>query len=190
MRHAIPMRQLSLLGNLFRLLMLVSLIGVSGCSTKAPDGVTAVSPFDIRLYAGKWYEIARLNHSFEAGLTDVSARYTLQADGSVAVINRGYNAKDKVWKEATGQALFTGAPSVGSLKVSFFGPFYGGYHVIALDPAYRWAMVIGPDRDYLWILSRDKTVPTEVRERLLRQAQAIGVATGKLIWVSQTRADG
>lgn len=191
MPYPTSMQPLSQRTSAIWLLLFVVLIGLSGCSTKAPEGVTAVSPFDIRLYAGKWYEIARLDHSFEQGLTDVSALYTLQADGSVAVVNRGYNAKDKVWKKANGRALFTGAPTVGSLKVSFFGPFYGGYHVIALDQqAYRWAMVIGPDTGYLWILSRDKTLPEAVREQLLKQAQAVGVNTRKLIWVSQTRADG
>ena len=88
-------------------------------------------------------------------------------------------------------ALFTGDPTTASLKVSFFGPFYGGYHVVALDQQnYRWAMVAGPDRDYLWILARDKQLPAGVRDVLLEQAGALGFAVDKLIWVGQTRVDG
>jgi apolipoprotein D and lipocalin family protein len=159
------------------------------CSTLPPPGVTPVAPFDLQRYLGKWYEIARLDHSFERGLSDIHAIYSVAEDGSVTVLNRGYNVARGSWRDATGRAVFTGEPTRGALKVSFFGPFYGGYNVIALDPAYRWAMVMGPDRSYFWILSRDKQLPEGVKADLLRQAAAAGVDTGKLIWVSHTRSD-
>ena len=162
---------------------------LAACSTAPPAGLQPVTPFAIDRYLGRWYEIARLNHSFERGLSDVNATYQLQDDGSVKVINRGYDTQRKTWKEAIGRARFNGASDVGSLKVSFFGPFYGGYHVIALDPDYRWSLVAGPDRDYLWILSRDKTLPADVRARLIDRASALGFATDKLIWVEQQRTD-
>ncbi|MGA9395338.1 MAG: lipocalin family protein [Azonexus sp.] len=172
-------------------LLLVSLLGLSACSTAPPEGVTPVTPFNLSRYEGKWYELARLDHSFERGLSDVSATYAAQADGSVEVINRGYDSKRNEWRQAVGRALFTGDPTTASLKVSFFGPFYGGYHVVALDQQnYRWAMVAGPDRDYLWILARDKQLPAGVRDVLLEQAGALGFAVDKLIWVGQTRGDG
>lgn len=170
-------------------LLIVLLALLAGCSTAPPSGVSVVSPFDLKRYEGKWYEIARLDHSFERGLTDVHATYRAKDDGSVEVINRGYDPKRGAWREALGRAVFIGDPQQASLKVSFFGPFYGGYHVIALDPNYRWAMVIGPDRDYLWILARDRQLPDDVRVRLLQQATTIGIDPAKLIWVSQTRSD-
>ena len=163
---------------------------LAGCSTAPPPGLAAVTPFDVNRYAGTWYEIARMDHAFERGLSDVSATYRLLPDGSVQVTNRGFDGERKAWKEAVGKALFTGEANRGSLKVSFFGPFYGGYHVIALDQQdYRWALVSGPDRDYLWILARDKTLPAEVREQLVSQARALGFATDPLIWVEQKRTD-
>lgn len=180
-----------LLAGRLKALLLAAALFIGGCSTAPPAGVTVVTPFDIGRYVGKWHEIARLDHSFERGLSDVSATYRVQTDGSVEVINRGYDTTKKEWREAVGRALFTGEPNRASLKVSFFGPFYGGYHVVALDQQqYRWAMVIGPDRDYLWILARDKQLPAAVREQLLREAKAIGIDVQKLIWVDQTRNDG
>lgn len=171
--------------------VLLSLLGLGACSTTPPAGMSAVTPFEIARYTGKWYEIARLDHSFERGMSDVSATYRQQPDGSVEVINRGYDSQRADWRQAVGRALFTGEPTRASLKVSFFGPFYGGYHVIALDQQdYRWAMVVGPDRDYLWILSREKQLPAAVREQLLNQARAQGIDVEKLIWVAQTRNDG
>ena len=172
------------------LLLLVSVLNLSACSTAPPAGVTVVTPFDLGRYQGKWYEIARLDHSFERGLTDVSASYQQQADGSVQVINRGYDSQRGDWKQATGRALFTGDPQRASLKVSFFGPFYGGYHVVALDPQYRWSMGIGPDRDYLWILARNKQLSPEVRAQLLDKAREMGIAVERLIWVAQGRTEG
>lgn len=163
---------------------------MAGCAnTSPPPGVEAVSPFDLQRYQGRWYELARLDHSFERGMTDVSATYTPQADGSVRVVNRGFAAASGQWREAVGKALFTGAPTAGSLKVSFFGPFYGGYHVAALDPDYRWALVLGPDTSYCWILARDKQLDAAQRDAIVARAQALGVDTHALIWVTHKRQD-
>ena len=171
-------------------LALIFTLTLAACSTAPPEGIRPVTSFDLNRYLGQWYEIARLDHVFERGMSDISANYQLQDDGSVKVINRCYNTQRQVWKEAIGRALFVGDSDTASLKVSFFGPFYGGYHVIALDQqSYRWSLVSGPDRDYLWILSREKTLPAEVGEQLVSQAQALGFATDKLIWVEHKRID-
>ncbi|MGB3879868.1 MAG: lipocalin family protein [Diaphorobacter nitroreducens] len=163
---------------------------MAGCAnTSPPPGVEAVTPFDLQRYQGRWYELARLDHSFERGMTDVSATYTPRADGSVRVVNRGFAAASGQWREAVGKALFTGAPTTGSLKVSFFGPFYGGYHVAALDPDYRWALVLGPDTSYCWILARDKQLDAAQRDAIVARAQALGVDTHALIWVTHKRQD-
>ena len=172
------------------LLALVGLWLVSGCSTAPPEGITSVTPFELSRYEGKWYELARLDHAFERGLSDVSATYQAQPDGSVRVINRGFDSKKGDWQQAIGRALFTGASNQASLKVSFFGPFYGGYHVAALDPDYRWALVVGPSRDYVWILARDRQLSPSVRQQLLDQASQLRLPIEQLIWVSQTRDGG
>jgi apolipoprotein D and lipocalin family protein len=177
-------------GLLITLGTLILATTLTGCSTAPPTGLTSVTPFEVSRYLGKWYEIARLDHSFERGLTDVSATYSLKSDGSLEVINRGFNTKKNEWKSATGRALFTGNQNQGSLKVSFFGPFYGGYHVLALDQTgYQWALVSGPDREYLWILARTKVLAPAIRDQLVADAKKMGFVTDKLIWVEHTRAD-
>lgn len=158
-------------------------------STKPPPGVVPVSPFDIGRYEGRWYELARLDHSFERGMTDVSATYAPAQDGSVKVQNRGFDPVSGRWKEAIGKARFTGGPDVASLKVSFFGPFYGGYHVAALDPDYRWALVLGPDTGYCWILAREKHLDDAQMKQIVARAKTLGVDTESLIWVSHSRVD-
>ena len=171
------------------LLFFHSLLFLVAC-TGVPQGITPVSPFQLDRYLGKWYEIARLDHSFERGLSDVSAQYRRQPDGSIEVINCGYSAEKGAWKEAIGKARFIGEPTLASLQVSFFGPFYGGYHIAALDEhTYLWSLVVGPSRDYLWILSRERRLPTEVREQLLEKARQLGFDISRLIWVGQDRTD-
>lgn len=163
---------------------------LAGCSTTAvPPGVTAVTPFDVQRYQGRWYEIARLDHSFERGLTNVSAQYSVQPDGSVRVVNRGFNAAKDRWQEAVGKALFIGSPDTASLKVSFFGPFYGGYHVAAMDTDYQWALVIGADRSYSWILARSPELDQAQRDAIVAQAKALGIDTSAFIWVAHDRQD-
>jgi apolipoprotein D and lipocalin family protein len=156
---------------------------LSGC-TGSPDGVTVVTDFEIDRYLGTWYEIARLDHSFERGLSSVSANYSLRDDGGVRVVNRGYSDQSGEWDEAIGKAYFVGASNVGQLKVSFFGPFYGGYNIIELDKSdYQYSLVAGPDRDYLWILSRTPHMQPDILQSLVDKARKLGFATDALIFV-------
>jgi len=164
---------------------LVAILAVFlGACTGTPDGVTVVSGFDLNRYLGTWYEIARLDHPFERGLSNITATYSLRDDGGVKVINRGYNVEDREWDEADGKAYFVGDEDVGQLKVSFFGPFYGGYNIIELDKdGYEYSMVAGPDRSYLWILSRSPDLDDAVLERLVAKAGELGFPIGELIMV-------
>jgi len=161
-----------------------ALFAISGCTSK-PEGIQPVKDFRLDRYLGTWYEIARLPHSFEEGLTQVTATYSLAEDGSVKVINRGYDGEDNKWDEAEGKALFVEDEQTAHLKVSFFGPFYASYVVIALDENYQYAMVTGPDRDYLWILSRNPSMQEDLLRSLVSKAEGMGYDTGKLIYVKQ-----
>lgn len=159
----------------------------AACSSSPPDGLSVVSNFDINRYEGRWYEIVREDHRFERGLSNVTADYVVQEDGSVSVVNRGFNDEEQTWEEADGRARFVGDPTLGSLEVSFFGPFYGGYHIIALDhDNYQWAMVTGPSRNYFWILSREPELDEEIYQNLMDQAQASGFAVEEFIVVDQS----
>ena len=162
---------------------LALLLMLTGC-VSVPDGVRPVDDFQLERYLGRWYEIARLDHSFERGMSRVTADYSLRDDGGVRVRNRGYLAEKNIWKEAEGRAYPAGEAGQGWLKVSFFGPFYGSYLILELDHAnYQYALVCGPDRSYLWILARSHQLPTEVRDRLVARAAALGFATDQLLFV-------
>jgi apolipoprotein D and lipocalin family protein len=164
-------------------------IFVNGC-TGVPKGLEPVKDFDPERYLGKWYEIARLDHSFERNLSNVSATYTRGKNEDIRVQNRGFNAKTGAWKQIEGQARFLEGDAVGSLKVSISGPFYGSYHIIALDRQnYSYAMVTGPSRSYLWILSRRKTLDESMYAELVSQADAWGFVTAKLIRVEHNLPD-
>ena len=151
-----------------------------------PQGVRPVAGFELERYLGKWYEIARLDHSFERGLTRVTAEYSLREDGGVRVINRGFSAAKQEWNEAEGKAYFVEGEDQGYLKVSFFGPFYGSYVVFELDrEAYQYAFIAGPDTSYLWLLARTPVVSDEVLRRFTERAAELGFATDSLILVAQ-----
>lgn len=166
-----------------KLFLLLTLL-VTGC-TGIPEKVKPVTNFNLRNYLGKWYEIARLDHSFERGLTHVTAEYALREDGGIQVINRGYSDREKRWKEAIGRGYFVNGPDEGFLKVSFFGPFYGSYVIFDLDhEQYQYSLVCGPNRSYLWILSRNPVLQGEVKDRLIAKAASLGFDTSKLIHVS------
>ena len=163
-----------------RFAVLLALL-LSGCAT-LPEGLTAVQGFDLKRYAGRWHEVARLDHRFERGLVAVTAEYAPRADGGINVKNQGWDCEDAEWSGASGRAYFVGAADVGQLKVSFFRPFYSGYNVIALDPEYRYAMVAGDDRSYLWILAREPKLAAAQLDALVKQAQQLGVPTTQLLY--------
>jgi len=160
----------------------VMTFALCSCST-IPKGAVAVKPFDNSRYLGKWYEIARLDFKFERNLDNTTAEYSLNEDGTIKVVNRGFDTVKSEWKKAEGKAKFTGDKNIAMLKVSFFGPFYGGYNVIALDDEYKYALIAGESLKYLWILARETTIPDDVKTRYLEIAQKIGYKTSGLIWV-------
>jgi len=161
----------------------LSCLILTGCDV-APDHVQPVADFELNRYLGTWYEIARMDHSFERGLQQVTANYSLRSDSGVKVINKGFNPDKKKWKEADGKAYFVGEPDIGQLKVSFFGPFYGGYNIIELDKdSYQYSLVCGPNLSYLWILARDPNLDQRIVERLVAKAKSLGFETDKLIFV-------
>lgn len=160
---------------------------LAGC-TGVPDGVEPVSPFDINRYDGIWYEVMRLDHSFERNLTNVTATYELLGDGTVGVLNRGFDREECRWKEAEGTAEFQGEKTVASLSVTFFWPFAGGYHVFALDQQnYHYALVSGPSHSYLWILARQPDLPIEIRNGLVAKARDRGFPVNDLILVDHSQ---
>ena len=166
-------------------LFILTAILLTGC-TGIPEGLRAVKGFEINRYLGTWYEVARLDHRFERGLENISATYTLRDDGGVDVFNKGWDTKAGEWHQAQGKAYFVQQTDKGRLKVSFFGPFYGGYNIIALDKKdYAYSMITGPDRSYFWILSRTRQLPPATLQSLVEQAKALGFSTDKLIFVKQ-----
>jgi len=155
----------------------------TGC-VGIPENVKPVDNFKLEKYLGTWYEIARLDHSFERGLTRVTGNYSLRDDGGLRVINRGYFAKENKWKEAEGKAYFVKGSDQGYLKVSFFGPFYGAYIVFELDHEnYQYSLVCGPDKSYLWLLARSPELEEGIKDILIAKARASGFDTSKLIYV-------
>ncbi|AXY03627.1 lipocalin [Vibrio alfacsensis] len=170
-----------------KLLFLVSLTTLFGCTSK-PDGVEPVNNFELKPYLGKWYEVARLDHSFERGLSNVTAEYELRKDGGVTVINRGYSDEEQAWTQADGKAYFVGDENTGHLKVSFFGPFYSSYIVFELGQNYDYAFVSGFNHDYLWLLSRTPTIDAATIERFKQVAKSKGFKLDELILVDQTQS--
>lgn len=163
-----------------KMLLVCFLLLLAGC-TGYPEGAPPVSGFELDRYLGRWYEIARLDHRFERGLSQVTAHYQRHPDGGLTVLNRGYNARQGQWSEAQGRAYFVGDPQQGHLKVSFFGPFYSSYVIFGLDKDYQYAFVAGPNHDYLWLLSRQPTVSDELWQRFIDTAQRAGFDTQALI---------
>ncbi len=159
---------------------------IQSCAS-IPENAQPVTDFDAKKYLGAWFEIARFDYRFEKNLSNVIAQYSLNEDQSIKVFNSGYNFKKEEWQSATGSAKFRGDENVAALKVTFFKPFYSGYNVVAIDKDYKYALVAGRSLEYLWILSREKTMPEEVKTSYVKLAEEIGYDTSQLIWVEHDK---
>jgi len=161
------------------------LLMLAGC--KSTSNLKVVSGFDAGRYMGVWYEAARYPHRFEKGMSAVSATYSLNDDGTIKVLNRGYVDNKPDWEEIEGVAKLKGAADEGWLKVSFFKPFYASYKIIYLDEAYTSAIIAGPSYRYLWILTRDPGLPEAQLKQLISKARGFGYDEEKIIIVDQKR---
>ena len=153
---------------------------LSGCAASTSD-IPAVTGFEPERYLGTWYEIARLPHRFERDLDFVRAEYSRNPDGSVRVVNSG--VRDGEARTAVGRAVPkdpAAQPPTGELRVSFFRPFYADYRIVELDPEYRYAVVTGSTRDYLWILSREPAMAKPQLSAILDRLEKLGFAVDKL----------
>lgn len=175
-----------------RSVFVLSVLGLSlllfSCAS-LPPSFGSVTGFEKGRYLGTWFEIARYDFAFEKDLDNTTADYSLTDSGLIRVVNRGFNYKTQKWQEAKGKARFKGSDTVGALEVSFFGPFYAAYNVVALDADYRYALVAGSSVKYLWILSRTPTIPDEVKKAYTEKAKSLGYDLSSLIWVKQDKAN-
>ena len=168
-----------------RYILMAVVLFMTGC-VGLPEGIAPVSDFDIKRYQGTWYEIARLDHSFERDMEQVSAEYSMRNDGGVKVINRGFDLSSNEWNEAEGKAYFVEDSQTGHLKVSFFGPFYGSYVVFELGENEQYSFVTSSDRSYLWFLSRTKEVDDELKQHFIDTVTRLGFDVESIIFVNQT----
>lgn len=164
-------------------------LALYSCGGGIPNKAQAVTNFNGTKYLGKWYEIARLDYKWERDLDNVTAEYSLNEDKTIKVDNKGYNVKKDKWEQSVGKARYVKKDNIGMLKVSFFGPFYSGYNVVSIDQDYKYALVAGESLKYMWILSREKTIPESVKSEFLKKAQEIGYKTNELVWVKHDRTN-
>ena len=148
-----------------------------------------VKTLDLERYMGRWYEIARFDHKFERGKVGVTANYTLNDDGTILVVNSGYNGSlTGELESATGKAKQPNSKYPGQLKVSFFWIFYAQYNILELDNDYSYALIGSSSDKYLWILSRTPQMPQDTLNMLLQKAEDLGYNTSELIYVEQKKA--
>jgi apolipoprotein D and lipocalin family protein len=168
-----------------KLLLLLSAFSLTAC-TGIPEGIQPISNFELPQYLGRWYEIARLDHSFEKGMQQVTATYEMREDGGVRVLNEGFLTGKNAWDQAEGKAYFVESENIGHLKVSFFGPFYGSYIIFELGESYEYAFVTSTNKSFLWLLSREPVIEQELQQRFINTVATLGYDIEALIWVDQS----
>lgn len=165
---------------LVRALLILLLAGAAACQSPSPRTSTlaTVSVVDLERYSGRWYEIARIPNRFQSQcISDTTATYTLNSDGSIAVVNRCRTRGDQ-FDEARAVARVADPHTNARLEVSFFSllgwrPVWGDYWVLALGTNYDYAVIGEPSRRYGWILARTPSLPDATRTRIDQQLREL-----------------
>jgi apolipoprotein D and lipocalin family protein len=169
-----------------RALTLLASVLCAGCGGVKASGnmpLNAVTGVDLQKYLGTWHEQARYENRFQpADCVNVTADYALRSDGQISVTNRCRNVSGAVTDEAEGTAYVADTVTNAKLRVSFFWPFYGDYWIVALADDYSWVIVSEPDRDYLWILTRQADIPASEMDTLVEKATGLGFDKSRLIF--------
>ena len=165
------------------ILTLAIVIMAVSCNAHNSINRATVASLDVERYMGRWYEIARYDHSFERHMEYCKAQYTLLPNGKILVENSGVDSRTGKYRVVDGKAKLGRHP--GQLRVSFFLFFYSDYNILALDDNYEWALIGSKSSKYLWILSRTPKLPEVVLNNILAIAQEKGYDTSKLVMVKQ-----
>lgn len=173
------------IGNLFTIFITLSCVGVLASCTSIPSKIEPVTNFNPEMYLGDWYEIGRFDFRWEKNMKNVKANYSMNKNGSIKVTNTGYDYSTGKFKSSIGKAKFVKGKDLGALEVSFFGPFYSDYTIIALDENYQYALVAGNNKKLLWILSRTPTIPDYIKQDYVKRAENAGYDLTNFIWTSQ-----
>lgn len=159
---------------------------LGGCSSDPDIDKTTVKELDLTKFIGKWYEIARYDHSFERGLVGCTADYSFKDDGMIRVVNSGYkNSFDGKYSESVGKARRPDDSKPGQLEVAFFANFYADYWVLELDSNYTYALIGSKKDKYLWILSRTPVMDPDDLNFIKQRITMRGYSLDDLIWVEQ-----
>ncbi|GHF24976.1 membrane protein [Kordiimonas sediminis] len=185
MKH--PLSTMSVVAMMAAMTLTVSHTTAAQAEDKTPP-LPVVSSVDLTKYAGKWYEIARIDHRFQKDCVNSTAEYELRDDGDIKVTNRCDVIGKEKTKEAVGRAWVVDKDTNSKLKVQFILTFLklpflsGNYWVIDLDEDYKVAVVGDPSRKYLWILSRTPTLPQEQIDALTTKAVQLGYDLTDIIY--------
>lgn len=159
------------------LIVLFSSVVVSANSSD-PEVVKSV---DLERYMGTWFQIGRNPNFFQSLCERSTAQYALNEDGSVKVLNTCYR-DEKVLTTIEGKATALNADEPAKLVVDFGFFRKGDYWIINLDTDYQWAVVSGPKKEALFILSRTAPMPKETLDLILNDLSVRGFDTSKIIF--------
>jgi apolipoprotein D and lipocalin family protein len=122
----------------------------------------------------------------------ITATYTQQPDGRIGVRN-ACRTRSGAMDAAVGVARPV-AGSPGALEVRFAPDWlawlplvWADYWVVDLDPDYQWAVVGGPSKKYLWVLSRQPDMDRALFEAIKARAARRGYPVDRLQMAAKLR---
>jgi apolipoprotein D and lipocalin family protein len=154
---------------------------VLGCQNEPLE----VAHVDLARMQGKWFEIAKLPRASQAGCSGTTAEYQLKSKSELLVVNECHEGGlNGAVKRVAARAVATDAAVPAKLSLDF-GFAYGDYWIVEVGDDYEYAVVGHPTRDYLWILSRERTLPESTLDGVLSRAKSRGFPVGILSYTEQ-----
>lgn len=124
------------------------------------DEFTLVPKVDLPKYMGRWYVLAHSPNRIENDAFNSVEHYALRDDGDVDITftyrEGSFDGSEEV---ITQHGYVINRESNAEWRVSPFWPVKLPFLVIGLESEeYRYTVIAGPNRDWLWIMARDVTI--------------------------------
>jgi len=139
----------------------------AGCQTMKP--IHTVESVDLKRFMGDWYVIASIPTFIEKDAFNAMESYRLDEDGTVATtfrFNKG--SLDGPVKEYKPRGFIRDKKSNAVWGMQFIWPFKAEYRIIYLTDDYAQTIIGRSKRDYVWIMAREPSIPSEDYEGILK----------------------
>jgi apolipoprotein D and lipocalin family protein len=158
------------------------------CTMGSKDELKAMDQtVDVQKFMGSWYVISSISTAVEKGANNAVENYTWNEKEERIDVDYHHNqgSPDGELKSYPQKAWIYNKSTNAEWRVRPIWPLKFAYLIVDLAPDYSTTIIGVPNRKYVWIMARTKTLPAAKYDDLVAKVAKMGYDTSKLQKVPQ-----